>query len=131
MVPECSTSRGPDKPNPKKGIYQMTMLSQYFDYTEIGERTKLQLFDEANRQYINSLDLYNEDQDVTRFAENAIERLNEILNVFDILGIYGEYLISDPIDVKTALAEGITWQEAQAKRLIDTAWQEALKERTA
>ena len=109
----------------------MTMLSQYFDHTEIGEQTKLQLFDEANRQFNNSLDHYydldgihiNECDDPVfkQFCRDADQRHTELMFIFKILGIYDEYMMTAEIDITRALNEGITWQEAKAKRILQIA----------
>ena len=95
----------------------MSMLSQYFDYTEIGERTKLLLFWQAYRLFNNSLPSLTHDPDpvVSGFAIQQEACLQELEFSFKILGIFEEYQNSIEAVVNAALDEGISYDEAYKK----------------
>lgn len=89
----------------------MSMLSQYFGYTDIGEFTKLQLFEEAYRKF-NASCYYlqfepweiKEDPFIMQYSDRAAVELNQIEYIFKILGIYDEWQKSTEKDVIEALA---------------------------
>lgn len=106
----------------------MSMISHYFDYTEIGERTKLQLFREAYRAFNASIYFLGfetwelkEDPEIKAFSDRGEMIYKEITQILRILGIYDEFQTTTEIDVETALNEGITYQEAHDKRIFAAA----------
>ena len=88
----------------------MSMLSQYYNYTDIGEFTKLQLFEEAYRKF-NASCYYlqfepaeiKEDPFIMEYSDRAAVELNQIEYIFKILGIYDEWQKSTEKDVIEAL----------------------------
>lgn len=100
----------------------MSMLSQYYDYTEIGEHTKLQLFSDAYRHFHGSLYQYDPDPEVREamevYSRESEDRYIIYCQIFQTLGIYDEYQKSIEIDVMTALERGISYKEAHDARIF-------------
>lgn len=96
----------------------MSILSQFYEYNDISEKTKLQLYAEAYRAFNASLYNHDEDPDVRAWANRAEIRLQEIEYIFRILGIYDEYMQTCEIDVTTALEKGISYKEAHDERIF-------------
>ena len=96
----------------------MNIVSQFFEWNDICEKTKLQLFAEANRAFNASLYQHDEDPDVRKWSERAEIRLQELDYVFRLLGIREEFMLSCEIDVTNALEKGISLAEAKTKRLL-------------
>ena len=96
----------------------MSIVTQFFEYNDLCEVTKLQLFAEANRAFNSSLYQNDEDPDVKAWGKRAEIRLQEIYYVFKILGIYDEYMKSCEIDVTTALEKNISLKEAHDARVF-------------
>jgi len=102
----------------------MSILSQYFEYNDICEKTKLELFAEYYRAFNASVFLYDPDPEVReaceQWAKRGEIRLQEITYILQILGIYDELFkkYQYEIDVETALEKGISYKEAHDARVF-------------
>ena len=104
----------------------MSILSQLtnHNFNDICENTKLELFAEYYRAWNATVYLYDPDPEIRKacedWAKRAEIRLQEIIYILQILGIYDELfqLYKYEIDVETALEKGITYKEAHDERIF-------------
>jgi len=81
----------------------MSIITQFFEYNDLCQLTKLQLFAEAYRAFNASLYQNDEDPDVRAWGKRAEIRLQEAEYIFRILGIYDEFQKSTELEVTKAL----------------------------
>ena len=81
----------------------MSIITQFFEYNDLCELTKLQLFAEGYRAFNASLYQNDEDPDVKAWGKRGEIRLQEIEYVFRILGIYEEFQSSTELEITKAL----------------------------
>lgn len=81
----------------------MSIITQYFEYNDLCRLTKLQLFAEGHRASNASQYKDDEDPDISAWGKRAEIRIQEILYIFQMLGIYEDFQNSTEQEVTEAL----------------------------